>query len=116
MRQTHIPTESLFEIAEGRDPATSEIGHLQECADCREVLRLLIQQEGGSRKSRKPIEAGHISVARLFRFAQGKDLKDSDLEHLFDCDQCVGVLWICRSEKSLIPVIQIIKGKGLKIE
>jgi len=119
----HISVERLYEAAEGLGLDTVDVEHLRNCAACREILRIMTRHSKKRlRHENSPpgVPAGnastHVSLVRLWSYRQGLEMEDKDRSHIFNCEACIGILAICRSEESLQDVIQKLNEHGYEIE
>ena len=115
MNGDHFATQRIYQLAEGQDLEVRELNHLRDCASCRDVLRILTHQYI-RRRGRNGSRIQHLSLAQLFQHAQGWVLSDSEVAHLTECQNCVGVLTVCRMHQSLILVVQTLKKTRLRLD
>src|SRR6185436_14050874 len=111
------------EAAEGLGLEPNDVEHLRNCSSCREILRIMTRHSKKRlRKESSPPDlpaettSAHVSLVRLWSYEHGLEMDDKDRTHIFNCDACIGILAICRSEESLQGVIEKLKEHGFEIE
>src|SRR5215510_7817167 len=123
MNDGHIPVERLFEAAQGLGLEPADVDHLRNCPPCREILRIMTRhskQRLRNESNPPDVPAGdapaHVSLVRLWSYEHGLEMEDKDRRHIFNCEACIGIMAICRSEDSLQGVIEKLKEHGFEIE
>jgi hypothetical protein len=59
-------------------------------------------------------EGQHLSLQKLWNHAHDlTGLPPEQLQHLGRCEDCVGILWLCRSGRSFADVARIMKRQRL---
>jgi hypothetical protein len=57
----------------------------------------------------------HVRFSLLWEYSQNSDTRlfSAQLDHLTLCEECIGILWICRSSNSLADAKGLCKQHGI---
>jgi hypothetical protein len=94
---SHIPVSRLFEAVDGLALESTDITHIQTCAECRKALVLMTRS------------SAHPGVVQLWKYANGLEMAEEDYRHLTTCEKCLSALWLIRSGRSLEDLVQTLQ-------